>query len=131
MQRVNNTEDIEFEIRKALTILKSMPRVGPEQVRSHWPKYINDDVEQIFSSRLRYYKPLPEEIDDMDEVLEEWLKCIEYDERNLVIMRNSGLSWKQIVVKCNYSRSHLYAKYIKSLQKILAYVLEKQSGKQR
>ena len=48
----------------------------------------------------------------MDEVLEDWLKQIEYDERNLVFVRNLGYSWKTLTVKFNYSRSSLYSKYV-------------------
>lgn len=131
MKEVTNVEDVEFEIRKALTILKSMPRVGPEKLRSHWPQYLSEDAEQMFSNGVHYYKPLPEEIDDMDFVLENWLKCIDYDERNLVIMRNSGMSWKSIVAKYHYSRSSLHLRYVKSLKKILAYVLKEQRLKNR
>ncbi len=127
MQAVSNIEDIEFEIKKALKILKSMPKVGPKNVKSHWPEYLNEEQEDFNEKKTaQYYKPLPQEIDDMDEVLEQWLKCIDYDERNLVIMRSSGNSWKLIMRKFNASRSYLYGQYVKSLKKILKYVLEKQ-----
>ena len=75
---------------------------------------------------VSYCKALPEEIDDMDEVLEDWLKHIEYGERNLVIMRNSGYGWKTLSAKLNSVRSNLYKKYVCSLNKILNYILEKQ-----
>lgn len=127
MQAVSNIEDIEFEIKKALKILKSMPKVGPKNVKSHWPEYLNEEQGDFNEKKtVQYYKPLPQEIDDMDEVLEQWLKCIDYDERNLVIMRSSGNSWKLIMRKFNASRSYLYGQYVKSLKKILQYVLEKQ-----
>lgn len=127
MQPVTNIQDIESEIRKALKILRSMPKVGPEKVRSHWPQYLNEEYEMCVNSKMdTYCKVLPEEIDDMDEVLEDWLKQIDYDERNLVIMRNSGYGWKVLTAKLNSVRSNLYKRYVRSLNKILKYVLDKQ-----
>ena len=110
--------------------MRSMPRVGPEKVCSHWPKYLNEENEIITTLKgVSYCKALPEEIDDMDEVLENWLKQIDYDERSLVIMRNSGYGWKTLSVKLNSVRSNLYKKYVRSLNKILEYVLSKQTKK--
>ena len=127
MKPVKDIKDVEFEIKKALKILKSMPKVGPEQLKSHWPQYLNEENEKDISVKcVSYCKALPEEIDDMDEVLEDWLKHIEYGERNLVIMRNSGYGWKTLSAKLNSVRSNLYKKYVCSLNKILNYVLEKQ-----
>lgn len=127
MQPVTEIKDIEYEIKKALKILKAMPRVGPRDVKSHWPQYLNEESQNDTKSNTKTYtKPLPQEIDDMDEVLEDWLKQLEFDDRNLVIMRNSGYGWKTISLKLNRSRSRLYDIYVKNLKKILQYVLEKQ-----
>lgn len=127
MKPVTNIQDIESEIKKALRILRSMPKVGPEKVRSHWPQYLNEENEILATLKnVSYCKVLPEEIDDMDEVLEDWLKQIDYEERNLVILRNSGYGWKLLTSKFNSVRSNLYKRYVRSLNKILKYVLEKQ-----
>ncbi len=127
MKPIKDIRDVEIEIRKALKILKGMPKVGPKKVKSHWPQYLNENQEVFMSeSDKQYCKALPEEIDDMDEVLDNWLKCLDYDERNLVIYRNTGYSWKILMAKFNLSRGTLYIRYVKSLQKILKYVLEKQ-----
>ncbi|MBQ8870443.1 MAG: hypothetical protein IJ019_03605 [Alphaproteobacteria bacterium] len=132
MKPVKDIRDVETEIRRALIILKTMPTDGPKKLRSHWPACLNEQTDDnLMSKPLKYTKALPEEIDDMDEVLEDWLKCIDYDERNLVIMRNSGWSWKVLIDKYNVSRSHLYNRYVKCLKKILSYVLEKQQKKQK
>lgn len=129
MKPVKDIQDIEYEIKKALKILKSLPTDGPKPIKSHWPAYLNKEIQKSAISKNKdYCSPLPEEIDDMDEVLEDWLKQIEYDERNLVFVRNLGYSWKTLTVKFNYSRSSLYSKYVHALYKILKYVLKKQQA---
>ena len=127
MTPVKNIRDVEIEIKKALTILKAMPSDGPKRIRSSWPKCLNEDVEQmLYTHPTKYTKVLPEEIDDMDEVLEKWLKCLDYHERNLVIMRCSGCEWKTLIDKFNSARSTLYGKYVFYLKKILRHVMDKQ-----
>ena len=125
MKEVSDIKDVEYEIKKALLILRQMPRIGPSNVKSCWPQYLNEST-NLKQTAQAYTYPLPEEIDDMDEVLEDWLKQIDFDNRNLVIMRNNGYGWKSISAKLNLSRSRLYDKYTKSLKIILKYVLEKQ-----
>ena len=127
MKPVSTIQDVEIEIKKALKLLRQMPKVGPKSVHSSWPMYLNEEVISVVENGATVYtKPLPEEIDDMDEVLEDWLKSVDYNERNLVVMRNMGYAWKEVVAKFGYARSCLYKKYVKSLKKILKYVLEKQ-----
>lgn len=128
MKPVKNISDVEAEVKKSLVILKSMPSDGPRKVTSHWPAYLHENFEKSADGRvIRYTKALPEEIDDMDEVLGDWLKCLSYDERNLVISRCSGYSWKILSNKFDLSRSALYAKYKFYLKKILRHVLKRQN----
>ncbi len=130
MKPVRNIQDVEFEIKKALRILRTFPTDGPKKISSHWPAYVNEETKSIMLNKSKSYtSPLPEEIDDMDEVLEDWLKQVDYDERNLILVRNSGHSWKTLTAKFSYSRSRLYSKYTHSLHKILKYVLDKQQEK--
>ena len=132
MKPIKNIQDIEFEIKKALKILQTLPTDGPKHIKAHWPTYLNKETQLVtFHKSQTYLNPLPEEIDDMDEVLEDWLKQVDYDERNLILTRNTGHSWKILTVKFNYSRSRLYSKYVKSLRKILKYVLKKQQEKNK
>ena len=128
MKPIKNIADVEEEIKKALIIIKHMPTDGPKKVRSHWPMCLSEEVEELVSSRpIKYTKILPEEIDDMDEVLGDWMKCLDYNERNLVIMRCSGYSWKVLTAKLNFARSTLHSKYVFYLKKILRHVLNKQN----
>lgn len=128
MKPITTIQDVEAEIVRAILVLRMLPREGPQKVTSFWPNYLkNEENSEERDKVFDYFKPLPSEIDDMDIVLEEWLKVLDYDERLLVFKRNAGWNWKELVFKYNMSRSALFERYKKCLQKILDYALAHQA----
>lgn len=122
MKPVNNKRDVEIEIRRAILIMKFLPSEGPQKLRSSWPDFPAEDLET--DDEWGYFKPLPEEIDDMYEVFENWFRVLNYQERLLVYHRNAGWSWKKLLPKFRLSRSALFEKYNKCLLKMLDYAIK-------
>lgn len=122
METVKTIYDVEAEIRKAVLILKSLPKEGPKKVSSSWPEFKPDlsiDIQIPDSKRITPYK---EEIDDMNMVFENWFKVLDYNTRNLVFYKNSGWRWKTLAHSFGLSRNSLYSRYKKALSKILLHV---------
>lgn len=125
MQPVKTIDDVEIEIKHAILVLKALPRVGPRNLRSWWPDMLEEkSIEKVGSY---YIKPLPEEIDDMDLVFENWFKVLDFFDRYIVFNRLNGTCWKTLMRRLNLSRSCLYLRYKNSLKKIFNHVLEEQS----
>ena len=122
METVKTIYDVEAEIRKAVLVLKSLPKEGPKKVSSSWPEFKPDlsiDIQIPDSKRITPYK---EEIDDMNMVFENWFKELDYNTRNLVFCKNSGWRWKTLAHSFGLSRNSLYSRYKKALSKILLHV---------
>lgn len=125
MKEVNSIDDVEVEIRRALLVLKSLPSgVGPAKLRAYWPDYVSSDNSDLEESV--YFKPYPDEIDDMDIVFDKWLKVLSLEERRLVLFRCEGHGWKAVQNKFKMSRSAAYNRFVRDLKEILAFVLEDQ-----
>ena len=121
MREVKTIQDVETEIRKAVLVLKSLPKEGPKRVSSSWPQF-KTDVENMQIPDFKKITPYQEEIDDMDEVFENWFKVLDYNTRNLVFYKNSGWRWKTLAYNFGMTRGNLYLRYKKALQKILLHV---------
>ena len=67
---------------------------------------------------------MPCEVDDMDEVFENWFKVLDRDDKLLVFYKNLGYSAKLLMRIFKKSRSTVYAQYKKALQTILDYLQE-------
>ena len=77
--RIGETlEDLEMEIRRAVLVLSSLPKEGPRGVTSSWPSLpaacINPNDQDLVT--VTNFRPSPEEVDDMDEVFENWFKVL-------------------------------------------------------
>lgn len=125
METVNNIEDVAIEIRRAILVLKSLPKVGPRRLRAYWPEFATEEKKHM--AKYEYFRPLPDEIDDMDIVLEQWLNLLDLEDKRLVYLRGEGRSWKYLQAMYKMSRSAIYQRYLRCLKKILAYVLREQN----
>ena len=122
MEEVKTIQDVEAEIRKAVSVLKSLPKEGPKKVSSAWPEFKPDLKSEILLPDSKRITPYKEEIDDMDMVFENWFKVLDYNTRNLVFYKNSGWRWKTLAHSFGMTRNSLYSRYKKALLKILRHV---------
>lgn len=126
MKNIMTIEDVALEIRRALMVLKALPKVGPQKLHAFWPEYVvNDDDGENMAEDV-YYQPFSDEIDDMDIVFEKWLKVLNVEERKLVLCRCEGYGWKKLQHMFKMSRSAIYNRYLRNLKEILHFVSEDQ-----
>ena len=127
MEKIKTIKDVEIEIRRAVIILRAMPHEGPRGLRAFWPAFASEDAEDDSDSAETYMsRPLASEVEDMELVMEDWLKVLTYDERLLVFRRNTGKSWKDLSIYYSLSRSWLSLQYRRCLKKIFDYVIASQ-----
>lgn len=100
-------------IERAVQILNAMPE---EKVRGYfnlWPKVdICEQASSDFSETLeqldprskessgRFY-PFPWEIDEMEDVIFNWLHCLTFKEKKVLWKRCSGMGWKRVAYEMN------------------------------
>ncbi len=121
MENVKNISDVEFEIRRAVYIMRALPKEGPAAVSSSWPDY-PCLVDSADPSKLAYFRPLPHEIDDMYVVFD-WLKVLDYPDRQLLCQRALGTNWKVLMTNYKMSRSGIMTRYKRCLKKVLDKIL--------
>lgn len=124
MEKVTTLEDVEYEIKKAVKVLRALPKDGPCKAKSCWPKFPPEYENDAFQKFSANFVPMPCEVDDMDEVFENWFKVLDRDDKLLVFYKNLGYSAKLLMRIFKKSRSTVYAQYKKALQNILDYLQE-------
>ena len=81
-------QHIKDRLEEAARTLKRLPEERVPGYFSSWPPILRDVVEILqMAPDFRLGPPLPEQIDEMEEVLFTWLKWLEPDERRLVWLR--------------------------------------------
>lgn len=88
---------------------------------STWPTIIREPLEilQMEPEPMRIY-PSQKSITDMEEVLFEWLKWLEPDERRLVWLRAERVRWKLICARFGVGRTKAWEMYRRALARIAA-----------
>ena len=86
-----------------------------------WAAKVPDCGEILqMETEYRLGPPLPEQINEMEEVLFTWLKWLEPDERRLVWLRAERVRWKVICHRFRVGRTKAWEMYGAALGKILA-----------
>jgi hypothetical protein len=121
MLPVATIEDIEIEIRRAVFVERSLPKIGPKPLKAFWPDMPKEAQTGLL--RLPRFRPLPEEIDDMDLVFEQWFRVLSFEDKQLLCRRIGGQPWKKLCFTFQKSRSQLVLRYKKALESVLAEAL--------
>lgn len=116
-----NDKRVEERLNSAAKTLKRLPEERVQGYFSTWPPIQRDAVEILqMEPEFRLGPPLPEDIDDMEEVLFVWLKWLEPMERRLVWLRAERVRWKVICHRFGMGRTTAWTRYQASLAKIVA-----------
>jgi hypothetical protein len=119
-------QHIKDRLEEAARTLKRLPEERVQGYFSTWPPIQRDAVEILqMEPEFRLGPPMPEDIDDMEEVLFVWLKWLEPMERRLVWLRAERVRWKVICVKFGVGRTKAWEMYGAALGKILQRLNEK------
>lgn len=112
---------VEDRIQAAARTLRRMPDVKVQGYFSTWPTIIREPLEilQMEPEPMRLY-PSQKSITDMEEVLFEWLKWLEPDERRLVWLRAERVRWKLICARFGVGRTKAWEMYRRALARIAA-----------
>ena len=112
---------VEDRIQSAARTLRRMPDVKVQGYFSTWPTIIREPLEilQMEPEPMRLY-PSQKSITDMEEVLFEWLKWLEPDERRLVWLRAERVRWKLICARFGVGRTKAWEMYRRALARIAA-----------
>ncbi len=105
----------------AAYIMRCLPPVRLQKCRAFWPRLIYTAEELAAQKPVSYYRPTPEEVARMEEILG-WYSCLNAFETKLVWKRSCGVSWKLLSIRFKHHRSTLYDRYQKSLFKMQMFI---------
>lgn len=111
---------VEERIREAELTLRKLPEEKVQGYFNLWPAIKHDAVELLNMEKEVCFPPLPEEIDEMEEVLFKWLPMLEPVERKIVWLRAERVRWKIICATFGVGRTKAWEMYKTALGKIAA-----------
>lgn len=112
-------KDVAARFEEALYTLRRLPKPYVMGYHTLWPPivYTTWEIMQQEKRRFRLGPPLPNAIDRMMEVFV-WITWLEVEERRLVWLRASRLSWKIICARIGVSRTVANERWINALKLI-------------
>jgi len=113
------TKRVEARFRDAVETLKRLPAESIHGYISAWPPILREAIEVMqMEPVVRLGPPMPEQIDEMHEVVLKWIVWLEEDERKLVWLRAEKVRWKVISWKIGCDRTTAWRKYKLALTKV-------------
>ena len=112
-------KDIAARFEEALYTLKRLPKPSIMGYHTLWPTIVYTALEimQQEKKRFRLGPPLPKAIDRMEETFT-WIGWLELEERNLVWLRASRMSWRVICTRIGASKTVARTRWTAALVKI-------------
>ena len=112
-------ERVEERLEEAAEIMKRLPAVKPQQIRSAWPPIIQEFWEAYGwnETHVRLGPPPPDAITRMDECME-WLRWLERDQMQLVWARAERIPWKVILNRLGVSRATAWRNWSLALSEL-------------
>ena len=111
---------VEQRIKDAARTLRRLPDKKVTGYFNLWPAYKHDPLDLLQQEAVyRPGPPMPEEIDEMEQVLFVWLlKWLETDERKLLWLRAERVRWKMICSQFGCDRTTAWRRYNAALGKV-------------
>ena len=106
-------------MRSAVRTLRRMPPVKVQGYFSTWPDIVRDQMEilQMEKEPLRI-RPSARDIQELEEVLFEWMPILTVDERRLLWARANRVPWKMVCGELGVGRTKAWEIYKHTLGKI-------------
>lgn len=110
---------IEEQMRSSVRTLRRMPPVKVQGYFSTWPDIVRDQMEilQMEKEPLRI-RPSARDIQELEEVLFEWMPLLNVDERRLLWARANRVPWKMVCGELGVGRTKAWEIYKHTLGKI-------------
>ncbi|GAB5501325.1 MAG: hypothetical protein PsegKO_36360 [Pseudohongiellaceae bacterium] len=105
--------DVEDRLEEAAYVLKRLPEERVGGFFSTWPTIIPEFYDLIGRKPREFRAPPPSTaaVTRTEEVLDEWLKLIEPEDRKLVWMRAENAPWKAICYRFGISRATAHRRW--------------------
>ena len=112
---------IEGRLHSAVLTLHRLPKTDRQGYFNAWPDFMQTDSDEIAKDRRKLsIRPSPRAITEMEEVIFEWMKCLDPREGKLVWQRAESVPWKVICNEMSVSRTYAWALHKRALRKIHA-----------
>ncbi len=110
---------VEEQLRSAIRTLKRMPPVRVQGYYSAWPEVVRDQIEILNMAKepLRV-RPTARDIQELEQVLFDWIPSVSIDERRLLWSRAARVPWKMICAELGVGRTKAWEMYKRTLGKI-------------
>ncbi len=111
--------NVEEQMRSAVRTLRRMPPVKVQGYYSAWPDIVRDDREIMAMAKepLRV-RPSAHDIQELEEVLFEWMSWLTVEERRLLWARANRIPWKMVCGELGVGRTKAWEIYKFTLGKI-------------
>ena len=112
---------IEARFHSAVLTLHRLPKTGRQGYFNAWPDVMQENSDEIVKNRGKLsIRPSPKDITEMEEVIFEWMKCLDLKEGRVVWQRAERVPWKIICNEMGVCRTYAWAFYKRALWKIHA-----------
>jgi hypothetical protein len=111
---------VEEQLRSAIRTLKRMPPVRVQGYYSAWPEVVRDEMEILNMAKepLRV-RPTARDIQELEQVLFDWIPSVSIDERRLLWSRAARVPWKMVCAELGVGRTKAWEMYKRTLGKIV------------
>lgn len=118
--KINTVEQLAKRYREAWVISRRVPSGLQLGYSAYWPEF-NPNRWEVYHSEGIRAKPEPVSADGVDRMVEcmRWLRWLSEDERELVWMRASGMSWRDIASSSGIPRTTVSRHWHRALLQVI------------
>lgn len=117
--KIHTVEQLGKRYREAWIISRRVPSGLQLGYSASWPEF-NPNRWEVYHAEGVKAKPTPVSADAVDRMVEcmRWLRWLSEDERELVWMRASGMSWREIAGAAGKPRTTVYRYWHRALLQV-------------
>ncbi|WP_066017908.1 response regulator transcription factor [Endozoicomonas sp.] len=112
-------DELRDRYREAWLVARRVPSGINLGHASYWPEF-NPNRWEVYHSEDARIKPAPPSADAVDRMVEcmRWLRWLSEEERELLWLRASGMSWRSIAEEMGLNRKTPFARWSRAMSKI-------------
>lgn len=124
-----DVNDLAKRYREAWLVARRVPSGINLGHASYWPEF-NPNRWEVYHSEDVRIKPAPPSADAVDRMVEcmRWLRWLSEEERELIWLRASGMSWRLIAEELKLNRKTPVTRWNKAMNRLNIQLLRNSSG---
>ncbi len=124
-----DVNDLAKRYREAWLVARRVPYGINLGHASYWPEF-NPNRWEVYNSEDVRIKPAPPSADAVDRMVEcmRWLRWLSEEERELIWLRASGMSWRLIAEELKLNRKTPVTRWNKAMNRLNIQLLRNSSG---